>query len=230
MDFYSRFKAVNTELKVGLTTFKKLKPFFVKKLKDFNTCCCKYHQQMLQIKIGFNNLRSSSSHNGDNHSSCECFCDVVCSNPVEHSTSSIGSVTCQANLHVYKGITHLAEASLCPKPTGSSWHKLSCLKSECPKCGFNIIPLCDKELDPSSDKLVSWCRFEKMAAGKTKFGEQREVTRLEYKVTSPRQFLAYAKPRILEFVLHNFVAQWQNKMYKTKCISLWLEQSSQGQI
>lgn len=53
-----------------------------------------------------------------------------------------------------------------------------------------------------------------MVAGMTKKGEQRTALRLEYKETNPRAFLAFAKPKIAQFVLHQFVARWQDAAFK----------------
>lgn len=53
-----------------------------------------------------------------------------------------------------------------------------------------------------------------VTAGKTKKGELKRVIRLEYKLTSTRSFLAFAKPKIEQFIIHQFVASWQDKQYK----------------
>jgi len=61
---------------------------------------------------------------------------------------------------------------------------------------------------------MTWRRFEMIQAGQSKSGDPRTVIRLEYKVTNPRSFLAYAKPKITQFVLHQFVAKWQDTQFK----------------
>lgn len=43
LKFYSRFKGAHVEVKVSFTAFRRLQPYFVKMLKDFNSCCCIYH-------------------------------------------------------------------------------------------------------------------------------------------------------------------------------------------
>jgi hypothetical protein len=40
---------------------------------------------------------------------------------------------------------------------------------------------------------------------------------LEPKLTTLKEFLLYAIPKIKEFVIHNFVAKWQDKEFK-KCV------------
>jgi hypothetical protein len=67
---------------------------------------------------------------------------------------------------------------------------------------------------------MNWRRFEKAVAGKTKTGETKMVLRLEYKTTKPRAFLAWAVPRIKQFVMHQFVARWQDSQYKTCAANL----------
>jgi hypothetical protein len=37
--------------------FERLKPWWVRKLKERNTCCCIYHVEMDMMKVGLRNLR-----------------------------------------------------------------------------------------------------------------------------------------------------------------------------
>jgi hypothetical protein len=67
---------------------------------------------------------------------------------------------------------------------------------------------------------MAWRRFEKVPAGKTKEGHLKYVFRLEFKLSNPSAFLAYAKPRIAEFVLHHHVAKWQDTAYKASIAKL----------
>lgn len=97
------------------------------------------------------------------------------------------------------------------KPLGSPWFKLNYVKGECTFCGFHNIPLCDRKLNLTNTRLVFWQRFEKQFAGKTRDGELKEITCLEHKRINTRMFLAYAAPKICEFVLHNHVDQWKDK-------------------
>jgi hypothetical protein len=110
---------------------------------------------------------------------------------------------------------------LCPKIPGFDWHSLTCLKGECPNCGFWRIPICHRELDRENDSLMSWRRFEMVTVGgKTKKGDVKKVIRLEYKLTSPRVFLAFAKPKISHFLMHQHVARWQDVQYKASVANL----------
>lgn len=60
----------------------------------------------------------------------------------------------------------------------------------------------------------SWRRFEKEFAGETCEDKQKKVVRLEYKVSSLLEFLRYAALKMKDFLMHNFIAQWQDKEYK----------------
>ena len=97
---------------------------------------------------------------------------------------------------------------------GHEWFSLKCLTGSCDKCGVQLLPACNRELDPEKLALVAWRRFEKVLAGKTKKGEDKFVTRLERKMSSPREFLIYAAPKIQKFIMHNFVAQWQDRQFR----------------
>jgi len=178
---------------------------------------------MAEIKDGFSNMRSNDVHHGDeyHHPLCSCQCDSICTRPADNSLVQ-GIVACPGIHHIFK---RSRSQSLCPTPLGSLWYKISCVKGECTLCGFHRIPLCDKELDPTNPRLVSWQRFEKLMVGKTKDSEMKELTCLEHKRTNPRMFLAYATPKVCDLVLHNHVAQWQDSQYK-----LCLKQLREGEI
>ncbi len=69
------------------------------------------------------------------------------------------------------------------------------------------MPLCDKELEPSNNNFVEWHKFEKVLAGQIRSGEQKEVTRLETKLTSSREFLTYVAPKFEKLCC---VIMWQS--------------------
>ncbi|CAM6002456.1 unnamed protein product [Sphagnum balticum] len=110
VDFFTRFKVAHEDVQIGPKSFVKLKPYFVKRLKDFNTCCCKYHQEMVKIKDGFN-MRSTDDH----HPSCSCQCDSICTRPVNNYLAQV-IVTCQGIHHIFKRSMDLWSQSLCPTP------------------------------------------------------------------------------------------------------------------
>jgi hypothetical protein len=101
VDLFTQFKVVHEDVQIGLKSFVKLKPHFVKRLKDFKTCYCKYHQKMVELKDGFNNMRLIVVHPGDDHLSCHCQCDPICTRPTTNSIVQ-GIVACQGIHHVFK--------------------------------------------------------------------------------------------------------------------------------
>ncbi len=48
LEFYSHFMKAHGG-KVGLKTFEHMKPYYVRKLKEMNTCACKYHVEMAKL-------------------------------------------------------------------------------------------------------------------------------------------------------------------------------------
>ncbi len=69
-EFYLRFRSTHLEHIIGKWTFERLKPFFVKPMKEQNTCCCIYHIEMEELQLGLNNMKVKSSlHHSDE---CEC--------------------------------------------------------------------------------------------------------------------------------------------------------------
>jgi hypothetical protein len=167
---------------------------------------------MQEITIAVNNMRAKGVHFGDG-SSCDCHCPSLCCKPMEGDFIR-GLVACQTSMHTYKRATQFWEKSLCPRLEGSSWHDLKCLKGLCKNCGFQMIPLCIRELDPGNQATMTWRRFEKVLAGKTRIGERKHVLRLEHKTSNPRMFLAWAAPKIRHFVYHQHQAKWQEAAYK----------------
>ncbi len=69
-------------VKVGLQAFEKLKPYYVKRLKECNTCTCKYHTKMVELQHGFKNMQISSKGAPGRTSNCDC--DICCSKTLRH--------------------------------------------------------------------------------------------------------------------------------------------------
>ena len=169
---------------------------------------------MLEIRAGFNYMRSRAVHAGGINSQCHCNCQAICSSPPNIECSTQGVMTCLAHYHTFKSASQIWESIVCAKAPGEKWHRLECIKGMCTLCGFGGLAVCPKELSSDATNPVAWRCFEKVITGKTRDGKTKEVIRLENKLTSPRQFLQYAAPKLKEFVMHNFVASWQDKEYK----------------
>jgi hypothetical protein len=89
------------------------------------------------------------------------------------------------------------------------------LKEEYSNCGFQLLPLCNREVDAGNQSPIAWRRFEKVLAGKNRKGELKKVIRLEYKFTNTHTFLQYAMPKIQHFIWHQHVARWQDSEFKS---------------
>lgn len=50
--------------------------------------------------------------------------------------------------------------------------------------------------------------------GRLDDGKDRHALCLEYKQTPPHVLVMFLKPKLVEFVVHNFEAKWQDNMFK----------------
>jgi hypothetical protein len=129
MEFFLRFQAANPRVIIGKRMFDSFQPFFVKKLKERNVCCCIYQVEIKELRIGFNYMRSNcgmhdqiacecgsySPCSCDRRPGCGCHCEEVCL--VEDSDH------CGAHLTTFPGVTAMAESILCPIKDDSGWVK-----------------------------------------------------------------------------------------------------------
>jgi len=60
IEFYKKFQSAHLESVISQRVFGYLKPFFVKPLKDKNTCCCIYHVKLNELRLALNLLRTNS--------------------------------------------------------------------------------------------------------------------------------------------------------------------------
>lgn len=205
LEFYSSFKAKNPHIDCGLTSFETLKPWWVKRLKIWNTCCCRYHQEMMELLIALDILRSDKE---GVHFHCECICDMVCG--VNFNNRSFRM--CAAHLKVYQRLTNLWESILCKKDDMCMWHKRDCLMGNCADCGIELLRVCPLEL--ASEKKMKWKTIGFKVVGTTDEGHPRKAATLEYRETVPREFHDHLKSKLMSFVLHNFVASWQDFQFR----------------
>ena len=122
VEFFLSFKESHPEVNIHQRAFEKLKPYFVRKLKDRYTCCCIAHVQMSFLRDVVNSIRQGS--HGLHGLNCTCKCDIC-----ESSDS------CKACMRTFTSMTLLWESVVCPKVDGSSYHKLKCLMGKCSSCG-----------------------------------------------------------------------------------------------
>ena len=62
--------------------------------------------------------------------------------------------TNDAHDRIYKHITSMWEACLCPKGEYDRWHRLECLMGDCSRCGFHFFKVCPQELLESDSFLL----------------------------------------------------------------------------
>ncbi len=53
---FLRFQKAHPSIIIGKQTFDSLHPYWVKKMKDCNACCCIYYVEMEGLKVGFNHM------------------------------------------------------------------------------------------------------------------------------------------------------------------------------
>jgi hypothetical protein len=136
--------------------------------KEWNTCYCKYHTKLVELKIGLNNMHSK---NGSTHANCNCQCEGVC--------CSIGVEVgkCCAYQLSFPRLIALWNSILCPKQKGDDWHKHDCLMGECNLCGIKTLEICPME-QVQSTWTMQWWRYAKVVIGQKDSGDAHKVIQL----------------------------------------------------
>ena len=174
-------------------------------------CCCIYHVEMDLMRVGLNTLREEK-RGLHAQRGCSCAC-AVCSTVLDDAAAD--GVCCDAHHSVYKRITQLWEACLCPKLEFAEWHNLSCLMGECEDCGVETLPLCPHELSSEEEPKLRWKQFSYVQIGMDReTGKPKKRLQEVYQETSPVLFINYMKPKIAAFIKHNFIANWQDHQCK----------------
>lgn len=179
----------------------KLRPYFVRPLKDRNVCCCRYHVELDMLREGINNMRDARR---GVHAQCTCDCEKCASNDNDDDPN------CSAPEFVFKGITKLWLEVVCPKLETEEWHKYSCLMGTCDACGVKDSLFCPGEIEGIDSAAVSWRCFRSEVIGTTDDGQEKKKIKEVFMQTSTKEFLEYLRPKLARFVVHNFVARWQD--------------------
>lgn len=108
-------------------------------------------------------------------------------------------------------MTALWSSTLCPIDCFSKFHQRECLLGDYTNCGVLTLKLYPSE--PNSKKLVTWQKINYVVMGKSSNGRDK-VSRVEYCETTPSLLIPYLKPKLQEFVIHNFMWKWQEKKFK----------------
>ena len=127
-----RFLETHPEYQIQERYFIKLKPYYVKALKDRNVCCCRYHVELNMLHKDLNNLRllKTGMHS---HTNCQCNCGVC--TDTDHDNENH-----KAHTKTYKGMSTLWEDVVCSKIETDLWHKYDCFMGLCNDCGVSKLP------------------------------------------------------------------------------------------
>lgn len=175
LDFYIRFRAKHEVCEVSLCLFEKFKPYYIRRLKERNTCACIYHCEMVGLRYGFNNMRTSTK--GIHGSHCSCTCEI-CLAPVYLERNQGPHGSCCADLTHVTGLTDFWHSVLCPIED-DGWHHPHCLRGKCDQCGVeNALMLCPLEESELSGLQMEWKCYENITHGKTRNGNDKKVLRL----------------------------------------------------
>jgi hypothetical protein len=94
-----------------------LKPWFVKRLKEWNMCTYRYHMKLNELRCGVNTLWVGK-HVHDSH--CVCSCEGICKLEMN---SAIGEVSCFAHTWTYNIFPSLWSSLLCSKKQSGGFHR-----------------------------------------------------------------------------------------------------------
>ena len=162
LEFHARFREANEHREVGLRAFELLKPFYVRRLKERNTCACRYHCEMAELRIGWNNMRTATRGIHGHH--CRCDCEVCTRPPTSAGGTEDQRRTCHAELSHFTGLTDMWHSVLCPVEA-DGWHARKCIKGACDLCGVDMLQLCPREMDSTDSLMVQWHNFEMVPHG-----------------------------------------------------------------
>jgi hypothetical protein len=82
----------------------------------------------------------------------------------------------------------------------------------CDNCGVELLRFCPHEL--TTERKISWKCISYVVVGTTADGKEKNVSRYEYKDTTPSELVDFLRPKLLEFIQHNYFAQWQERQFK----------------
>ncbi len=147
LEFFTAFKDKHPNKLIQLMAFFNLKPWFVQHIKEWSTCCYRYHTKLVELCIGLNNMGSKS---GGVHGHCPYRCINICS-PL--ATQDVGQ--CSTHQTSFSQLSNLWNYILYEKLDDKDWHKRVCLMGDCISCGIETLMVClikQKE----NIKIVQW--------------------------------------------------------------------------
>ena len=122
LEFSTAFKSKYLDTAIQLSKFQMLKPWFIKRLRTWNTCCCRYHTKLGMLLRALNEIRKDVQ---GIHVGCLRICEV-CKQLGHH-----GRMACASQ---FSGLTTFWSFVLCSIRPLHLWHK-ECVLGECTDCG-----------------------------------------------------------------------------------------------
>ena len=199
------FKDQHPSLTVGFRKFQGLKPFYVRKLNERNTCCCVYHVKMDMLRLAVNAMRTDSK--GIHGELCVCTCEVCRPNGEDNR--------CNARNMTYASVSELWRSCVCEKEPSCEWHRRTCLLRTCKVCPLPLF--CRQELDLGNSHIVKWKYLEYVTENIGKGVVTKRIKEV-YKETCAATLVSEFKKQLGEFIPHNFRSYWQNSQFK-ECIN-----------
>jgi hypothetical protein len=140
LELFTAFKAQHPSFEVEFTKFHSLKPWFVKQLCEWNTCCCCYHTELRYLLDALNGMRINEA---GIHSSCTYKCLPVCRGGCQPEGTLYGVSTA-----TFPNLTSFWSSVLCEKGVDEFWHSKDCLLGNCADCGVTtMLWVCSGELN-----------------------------------------------------------------------------------
>lgn len=124
-----------------------------------------------------------------------------------------GEVEYVANNAIAIHVKNLCDQILCLKEEIDEFHNLQCSQGDCSTCTILALPICPCEIDVSVEVIAPWQWFEKIWVGRFDDGKDRHALHLKHKQTLPHVLITFLKPKLVEFVVHNFKAKQQDNMF-----------------
>jgi hypothetical protein len=197
LEFFTTFKAKHPEASIRFTKFHLLKPCFVRRLIQWNTCCYRYHMELIYFMEGLNEQRMGKK---GTHFGCACACWGVCGRGCTLRNSCVAKTTC------FSRLSTLCNSVLCTKANSTSWHNLNCLLGTCEEYGpEKMFWVCS--IEQSSIQIIKWKQFGKQVTRTTEDGKERNHVKVEYMEGTPTDLIDRLKSSLKFFVTHNFLAR-----------------------
>jgi hypothetical protein len=107
-------------------------------------------------------------------------------------------------------------AVICPKPEGSTFHRVECVNNTCPICSdLKLLPTCscNKSEIPLPQLIIKWQRWQKSNCI-TKKGEIKDQKDLVKVQTDYEEFVQHFRAYWVKFIKHHDLANWQTAAVK----------------